>query len=91
MMRSAHDQAGELGSEDDLVAQGVEASDKAFGHAVLVLPVEMSGTEFTELGALGESVEDRDQDLVSNRHRGPLGAQPRLESKRLPEAALRDC
>src|SRR3954447_25968823 len=40
----------------------------------------MSGTEFTELGALGEYVEDRDQDLVSNRHCGPLGAQPRLET-----------
>src|SRR3712207_2387413 len=40
----------------------------------------MSGTEFTELGVPGEAMKDRDQDLVSNRHRGLFGAHPRLET-----------
>src|SRR3954449_7458672 len=69
----------ELGSENDLVAEGIEAADQTLGHAMLVLLVEMSGTEFTELGVTGEDVEHREQDLVSDGHRGAFGAQARLE------------
>src|SRR4051812_16385228 len=69
----------ELGSENDLVAEGIEAADQTLGHAMLVLLVEMSGTEFTELSVTSKDVEHREQDLVSDGHRGAFGAQARLE------------
>src|SRR4051812_19127509 len=69
----------ELGSENDLVAEGIEAADQTLGHAMLVLLVEMSGTEFTELRVTSKDVEHREQDLVSNGHRGAFGTQARLE------------
>src|SRR3954469_11166524 len=77
-MRGAHGHAASL-SENDLVAEGIEAADQTLGHAMLVLLVEMSGPEFTELGVTGEDVEHREQDLVSDGHRGAFGAQARLE------------
>src|SRR5690349_14178714 len=46
---------------------------------MLVLLVEMGGTEFTELGVPGEDVEHCEQDLVSDGHRGAFGAQAGLE------------
>jgi hypothetical protein len=65
----------ELGSENDLVAEGIEAADQTLGHAMLVLLVEMSGTEFTELSVTSKDVEHREQDLVSDDHRGAFGTQ----------------
>src|SRR5690349_24750363 len=46
---------------------------------MLVLLVEMGSTEFPELGVPGEDMEHREQDLVSDGHRGAFGAQARLE------------
>src|SRR5690349_7766520 len=46
---------------------------------MLVLLVEMGSTEFPELGVPGEDMEHREQDLVSDGHRGAFGAQAGLE------------
>src|SRR5689334_18022831 len=47
---------------------------------MLVLLVEVAGTEFPELGVPGEDMEHREQDLVRDGHCCTFGAQARLEA-----------
>jgi hypothetical protein len=72
-----------LRPKHDLVATKVEASDETLGCAVLVDAVEVIATKIDEVDAMLEPVEDRNQDLMSNRHRRLLRAHPGLQAVEL--------
>src|SRR5215218_11224370 len=66
-----------LGSEHDVVAEGVEAADQALGGAVLVDAVDVIGTEVGEGDGALQHVEGSDQDLVRDGHGRLLGTHAR--------------
>jgi len=62
--------------QDDLVAQGLQTADQAPFDGQAVPLVELVAAEVVIQLSVAQQVVDTDQDGVTHRHRGPLGAAP---------------